>query len=433
MDRELFDAIRDGDYEAVTMLITEGKDPNAKDQYSEKTPLRMAFDFNKPKCVKALVECGADVHVKYEHGNTLLHLAARKGKKKIVDILLNNNADPNAQNESKRTPAHIVSERCSPCILKRLVKGGADIFLQDHDCQDVLASQTELGGRYRNIKYLLEEGAQVHHKSVLGCTPLHDAALKCDYEVVDLLIRNGADPNAKNNDGETPILYASTQENSVDTIRLLIECGAYFVGLHDKYGLTALLNATYGNELGLVKLLVAHGADVNEKDEGRHSPLHYAAQGGQDEMIEFLLSSGADVNSRSSYERTPLMLVGKFGDNEKCAKILIERGADVDAKDDESNTPLHYSAEHGRMSIIKVLVDGGAEMNARNKFKKTCAHTAAAYWSDKMLNALEELGADLTATDSAGNTPLDIFKFRKKYGFSKLLRNEKEGKKIELT
>jgi ankyrin repeat protein len=105
---------------------------------------------------------------------------------------------------------------------------------------------------------LLPKGADVNAKDGLGDTPLADAARHGQKDVAELLLANKADVNAKDDIG----------------------------------GLTPLHKAAWEGHKDVVKLLVANGADVNAKDKSGGTPMTYAEQNGQDEVAEFLRHHG---------------------------------------------------------------------------------------------------------------------------------------------
>ncbi len=111
----------------------------------------------------------------------------------------------------------------------------------------------------------IKNGADVNAKDEVGNTPLMLAASFCSLEVAKLLIDKGADINSKNSGGVTALLMATklpVHKDSVEMVKLLLEKGAD-VNVKSKYGDTAIKNVTYcphANCLQIVPLLKQYGA-----------------------------------------------------------------------------------------------------------------------------------------------------------------------------
>lgn len=143
-----------------------------------------------------------------------------------------------------------------------------------------------------------EPAASVPAASVTSQLPAHqdilnEAALNGDLNKMKEWIGQGADPNGFDQEGRTPLMFASFN-GQIDIVRLLLEAGAD-PGIRDAMGRTALLYASTGPFAETVKLLLDHQADPNVVDSDEHfSPLMHAAAEGQLEVVRLLLESGAD-------------------------------------------------------------------------------------------------------------------------------------------
>jgi ankyrin repeat protein len=205
-------------------------------------------------------------------------------------------------------------------------------------------------GNIEAVRQHLAAGADVNAKNDYGSTPLHRAAIT---EIAELLIAKGADVNAKMDNGLTPLHYAAV-EGRKEITELLIAAGADVNAKDDRSG-TPLDSANSGTYAPLRK----HG--------GKHGTIHGAAYGGDIEVVKEFLAAGTDVNAKTMHGGTPL----RDARTKEIAELLIAKGADVNVKDKRGFTPLHYAARGGRNEIAELLISKGADVNAKNDEGKT--------------------------------------------------------------
>ena len=167
------------------------------------------------------------------------------------------------------------------------------------------------------------DGANLN-KERNGTTLLHYASRYSSKELIELLIDNGADVNARNKEQSTPLLGA-VAEGRMNIVELLVNKGAD-VSAKYKRGRTALHDAAAYGHKGICEILIAEGVNINEGSWDGTTSLHNAAQNGNKDVVEILIAEGANLNVRTNKNRTPLDCVN--GESE-IADLLRKHGGET--------------------------------------------------------------------------------------------------------
>ncbi|XP_035986786.1 ankyrin repeat domain-containing protein 27 isoform X1 [Fundulus heteroclitus] len=144
-----------------------------------------------------------------------------------------------------------------------------------------------------------------------GFTPLHVATLHGHSSLVALLIRHGANVNARTNQNATP-LHLASQSSHVQVVRFLLECNAK-LNKKDHYGNTPLIHACIRGNLETASILLQSNALVNIANLQGNTALHEAVRGGHHALVELLLRAGALASLRNRRQRTPLDCAYELG------------------------------------------------------------------------------------------------------------------------
>jgi hypothetical protein len=210
--------------------------------------------------------------------------------------------------------------------------------------------------------------------------------------MASLLIRNGADVNAPDGDGWTPLKRAAFQGDK-RIAKTLIDAGAD-VSIH----LAALVG-----HAERVRRSIASGVDVNARDDEGLTPLFLATRGGHSGVVDMLMAHGADPNARCGWDEWhPL-----YWHRPRAEHFDSSYRTGTPAEPGSGLTALHHAAELGFADVAEVLIARAAEIGVKDPLGRTPLNVAAyAGWGD-VVETLLNLGADPNAKDHDGRTALD--------------------------
>jgi len=422
LDIALHRAVVEGHEDAVRVLLANGAYVNAKDEDGGSAPLHHAAERGHKRIAEILVASGADINTKKLYsppGDTPLHCALKAGHKETVKLIIKKGADINAKNGGGQTPLDIALSLNREDIVELLIEKGAT-FSTIHEAAKF--------GSLEKVREFIEGGADVNAKDEDGYTPLSIAVSGGRTDVADFLIAKGADVNAKDKEGYTP-LYSAIWKDDKDMVKLFVDKGAD-VNVLPKNDGTPLEYAVWNNDKDMAELFIAHGARFDAKDNDGWTAFRYAVSQGNGELVEFFVSKGADVSTfhkaacvadldrvRRFYDEeadidakdelnwTPLHWAASM-DQVEVAEFLIAKGADVNAKKQDERTPLHQAAVAGAMKLSKLLISRGADVKAKDKYATTPLHRAAASGHPEVAKLLVANGADVDPKNRASQTPL---------------------------
>ena len=267
------------------------------------TPLMEAASLGDLAKVKTLVELGVNINQKNEFGWDALFFAIDASQKEIALYLLKNGADPKSREPPGRSKEWKRSKESSTTLL-----GGTALFMA------VTVDSFEV------VKELIERGADVTVREYYGSNALRYAR---SAEVAQLLIDHGLDPNttsraANGGDfdaiGSNSALILAAQEGRVGVMDVLLKAGAN-PNARGVLGATAMHFAAQFNQVEAMKRLLETGkVDVNATD-GSETSLHWAVAYRKIDAVRFLLQAGADTSIRqiNNQRRTPLELAKAIG------------------------------------------------------------------------------------------------------------------------
>ena len=432
-----------GRLEIAKVLLDHSSITKSEDDQGE-TPLhQLSQGHYKSKEASVLVaqlllRRGVDVNVRDKDRRTPLHVASNYGELEIVRLLLDHDADANAKDADGESPLHSVSSSTHKpqdnVHTARLLLGRGGNVNARSKKQRTPLHVASCFGKLEMTRLLLDHAAKTNTLDNLGNTPLHEVSYgRYDSEeagigVAQLLLARGGDVNARCETQWTP-LHVASHFGKLEMTRLLLNHAAK-VDAVDKFGRTPLCEVSggeYNSEeagIGVARLLLERGADVNVRIQNQLTPLHLASRRGKLEMTRILLDHAAKIDAMSSLGNTPLyeVILAKYECEEAgmgVARLLLERGADVNAQNKIQWAPLHATCYCGKTEMTRLLLDHAANVDAVNNDGETPLHCASRgkYDSEEagigVAQLLLEHGADVNTKDRWGKTPLDLASARR--------------------
>ena len=437
-------AVIGGKTRNMLRLIELGADV-LKENYERFSAVHLAAENGHKDAISLLLEHGADANKGNFFEATPLMLAAQNGHLEAIQSLLKNEANVNAGDEENRLPLHYACEGDHTEVAKLLVQKGANFSARTSDDETVL----HLATRLDLVSFLVEQGADIHVRDYNGKTPLHVAAEKGQTDTVEYLINQGVGINTSDECGFSPLFYAF-QGGHAAAAKLLIDKGCdpqlQDADHSDEFCEADLLEsaATEGHT-DVLQLLFDRGFPVESVSSSGQTPLMAAAEAGQCATVALLLDRGANINgsdaARISSEehrwcfyhdssececedseededeygkvrvdrcevKTPLYCAIE-AEQREAAKLLIKRGAVTLNSDDERNSLVQLSANHGLFDILELL---GCKENLLNFDKmedgETLLTLAAGRGDLDSVHFLLQKGVDVNARNISGDTAL---------------------------
>ena len=339
------------------------------------------------------------------HGKCAFYIAVRRGCSQVVKMLLDWGAD------TKDAVTEVEMDKDEQTLL-HIAAGGVN------ECFELCS-------------ILIEQKAKIDAVDKDGNQPLHLACKQRHSETGNLLLSHGADVTALNKQHRRPLdlasdsilksakvddgshaLHIAAKDGDIQTVQLLVGCGADVNALNE-LGQTPLHTAAGGETdcHELCSTLLEHNVKIDAVDNDGNQPLHLACSQGHTEVSRRLLSNGANASASNANGQTSLHFAA--GGQKDCSElcfILLEHKAKVDAVDKDGNQPLHLACESGLPLTVKHLLDCNADVFATNTFHQTALHKAACCKYDwpEVCAMLVAKGASMNATDGNGATSLQV-------------------------
>ena len=439
-------AANQSDLETAGLLIRAGANVNAANDYGV-TALALACANRSAGMVERLLEAEADPNLALWTGETSLMACVRTGNLDAVKALLDHGADVNAKESEKgQTALMWAVANQHPEIAQALIARGADVHARSKvfpvpEPFVVPCTPTSPCTNGQTDGFTYPPGVRFP-KTAGGFTPLLFAAQQGDVESARILLAAGADVNEATSEDGSALVVASASGHGKLAL-FLLEMGAD-PNAKDGLGITPLHYAIHEGMLALsvfkpsptdqfgwlrrnmpelAKALLAHGADPNARIEHDFPPYDY---------LLISRSRGNNLAQLSLVGATPFLLATAAADLE-LMRVLVEGRANARLGTTDGNFPLMVAAgmAHERggygfggqvgdeyqktaeeemriLEAVKLMVELGGDINAVNERGQTAVHAATFLGYADVIRFLAEKGANLDAKDKYGQTPVSI-------------------------
>ncbi|XP_046336687.2 putative ankyrin repeat protein RF_0381 [Haliotis rufescens] len=284
-------------------------------------------------------------------------------------------------------------------------------------------------GDLPKVTYILSQDiANLNKSGKNGMTPAMIAAQKGHREILELLVKKGADLCLLDDDDNT-ILHVACKEGNVEIVKYIHSQNIIDTESRGDYGNTPVMFAALYRQMEVFFFLVKMGAHLSKLDDDGENILHLSSRGGDVEIVNCILKRNVvDINSEGDDGVTPLMLAAYFR-RRQVFYLLIERGANTSAVDCDNDNILHYSCRGGDVEIVNyVLTHKIVNINSRTNALETPVLVAALRGKTKVFQLLIERGADIAKTHDRTK----LLKFACKIGDANIVKRVLNLAKVDI-
>jgi ankyrin repeat protein len=316
-----------------------------------------------------------------------------------------------------------------PTLLGKAEEGGGDtplLVAVEHDKADM-------------VELLLKEGADIDNAGHKGETALMRAITKGNEELVSLVLGHGAKEDLADKAGKTPLMWASIQGH-LGLVKLVFEAmlergSQTGVDRRAKDGKTALHHAAEGGHFDIMVYLLCNEAQASIKDASGMTPLMLACEKGPVEAVQLLLLLGAKgqgLEEQDNCGGTALHYAVRGG-NKRVVTLLLKKGIKASKKDKWSTTPLMLACEKGPLEVVELLAEWreGLGLEEKDEYGRTALQHAVYGGHKDIVTFLLTKEAQANTRDTEGGTPLMGACWNGHLSMAQILYGATEGQGLE--
>ncbi len=449
-------AVLQNDPETVRFLLSMNANINAIDAMG-RTPLLVGLENQCNEAVSVLVYNNADIYIKdYENrsafeyalknglidyilnvktinqraanGNTTLHYAVEFSNVKLVKKILELEKVKNIKNNLgltalglayRKNDSEVATEIASMLIIAGMHPLGGRFkefetaslrrnYSMRFDGGDTLLHIFARRGYDGFIKFLLglKVPVSIDLKNISGSTALHESVREGNISTAKILLAKGADPNARDNSGNTALHLVMPLESRQGLFAELLAKGAN-PALKDNYGEVPLhiaVRMKMGDDI--IRQLIQAGTDVNERNKKGKTPLMFAIERNNLDQVDYLIKYGADIHAEDTDGKTAFIESLSRG-KEMVEHVITDKT--YLKRDSNGATPLHIAIKNkAAADVIYYLVEKKALVNTRDKLGNTPLHLAVFMNAKEAGEILLANNADVFYLNVKGESPLKL-------------------------
>ena len=351
-----------------------------------------------------LLQNGANVHERTVDGNTALILAAKAGHAHVVHWLVEKGSLVNYCSFNCSALSTAVENNFTN-IVEMLVEGGAmlNAVCKDEEDPDIFFSIVHIAAGLESdylLRYLIQSGAYGEKYSSIIGTPIGVAASFGNLECLKYFVEEGYDVNKRQRQGFTPLMFASIG-GQFETVKYLVQHGSDINLINDNRD-TALDMAVSEDHIDISSFLMDKmGISNNVQNSGNDLTTSFIQQSPEKELIalcergcdsedEFmqLMNAGTNINTQTEDGKTPL-LTAIIHHNENCAFWLLQNEADVNKQDLSGMTPLMYATELGYADLVELLLNNNANISIKERNGRDVIAIASSQQDQQILELIK--------------------------------------------